>query len=114
MSVTLEGKSLSGSVNSTGENGISGSVGNTKPMSATAMPRGNDGISPEITVQAIANGHRVSIKDINGTNTFDVLNGVDGKTPVKGVDYFTAAEKSEMVQEVLSSLPVYNGEAVTV
>lgn len=37
-----------------------------------------------------------------------------GKTPVNGVDYFTPTEKEEMVQSVLSSLPVYNGEVIEV
>ena len=40
--------------------------------------------------------------------------GKDGKTPVKGEDYFTAAEKAEMVNEVLAALPVYNGEVAEV
>jgi hypothetical protein len=34
---------------------------------------------------------------------------VDGKTPVKGVDYYTAADKTEMVNAVLAALPVWNG-----
>lgn len=36
-------------------------------------------------------------------------NGKDGHTPVKGVDYFTADEKAEMVSGVLAQLPFYNG-----
>lgn len=35
--------------------------------------------------------------------------GADGKTPVKGVDYFTEAEKSDMVNDVLAALPVWEG-----
>ena len=31
--------------------------------------------------------------------------GKDGKTPVKGVDYFTEADKQEMVNAVLAALP---------
>lgn len=31
--------------------------------------------------------------------------GTDGKTPVKGTDYFTETDKSEMVQSVIDSLP---------
>lgn len=41
-------------------------------------------------------------------------NGKDGKTPVKGKDYFTDADKAEMVSDVIASLPVYNGEVVSV
>ncbi len=39
---------------------------------------GQDGYSPTITVTNITNGHRVSITDVNGTKTFDVLNGSNG------------------------------------
>ena len=46
-----------------------------------------DIISTEVT--EIENGHRVSITDTNGTKSFDVLNGDNGYTPVKGVDYWT-------------------------
>ena len=31
--------------------------------------------------------------------------GTDGKTPVKGVDYYTDADKQEMVEAVLTALP---------
>ena len=40
--------------------------------------------------------------------------GEDGYTPIRGVDYFTDADKSEMVQAVISALPVYNGEVEAV
>ena len=40
--------------------------------------------------------------------------GADGKTPVKGTDYYTEADKEEMVSAVIASLPIYNGEVVTV
>ena len=39
--------------------------------------------------------------------------GADGKTPVKGTDYFTEADKNEMVNAVIAALPVYNGEVET-
>jgi hypothetical protein len=38
--------------------------------------------------------------------------GRDGKTPVKGTDYFTASDKAEMVSAVIKALPVYAGETV--
>lgn len=40
--------------------------------------------------------------------------GVPGKKPVKGKDYFTEADKAEMVSAVISALPVYDGEVVSV
>lgn len=36
--------------------------------------------------------------------------GPPGKTPVKGVDYWTEADKQQIVQDVIAELPVYNGE----
>ena len=42
----------------------------------------------------------------NGTNGKD---GADGKTPVKGTDYYTEADKTEMVNRVISALPTWNG-----
>ena len=36
--------------------------------------------------------------------------GEPGYTPVKGEDYFTADDKTEMVREVIAALPVYGGE----
>lgn len=36
-------------------------------------------------------------------------NGTDGHTPVKGTDYWTASDKSEIVAEVVSALPKYEG-----
>lgn len=37
------------------------------------------------------------------------LKGADGYTPIKGVDYYTDAEKSEMVNAVISALPEAGG-----
>lgn len=38
--------------------------------------------------------------------------GAPGKTPAKGTDYFTAADKAEMVNAVIAALPVYKGEVL--
>lgn len=35
--------------------------------------------------------------------------GKDGKTPVKGTDYFTATDKSELVNDVIAALPTWTG-----
>lgn len=51
----------------------------------------------------------------NTTSTISVYNGKDGtpgKTPAKGTDYFTAADKAEMVNAVIAALPVYKGEVL--
>lgn len=36
--------------------------------------------------------------------------GADGYTPERGVDYWTEADRQQMVQDVINALPVYNGE----
>ena len=41
---------------------------------------GEDGFSPEITVEDITGGHRVTVVDKDGTETFDVMDGEDGDT----------------------------------
>ncbi len=41
-------------------------------------------------------------------------NGAPGYTPQKGVDYWTTADRQSMVQDVLSALPVYQGEVASV
>lgn len=35
--------------------------------------------------------------------------GADGKTPAKGTDYFTEADKAELVDSVLAALPTWEG-----
>lgn len=35
--------------------------------------------------------------------------GTDGKTPVKGTDYWTAADKAEIVNDTLAALPTWTG-----
>ena len=35
--------------------------------------------------------------------------GADGKTPVKGTDYWTAADKTEIVNDTLAALPTWTG-----
>ena len=66
------------------------------------------GFSPEVTIEKIEGGHKVSIEDINGTKSFDVMDGEpgkDGTTPVKGVDYYTPEEKQELIDSIIESMP---------
>lgn len=44
--------------------------------------RGPEGISPRVAVSQIANGHRVTITDAAGEQSFDVLNGSGGSAGV--------------------------------
>lgn len=42
------------------------------------------------------------------------LKGDPGYTPKKGIDYYTDADKQEMVNAVIAALPVYAGEVIAV
>lgn len=64
-----------------------------------------DGGSNVFTV-ALTNGTSSTFTVKNGSKG---SNGADGKTPVKGTDYYTAADKAEMVDMVLAALPAWKG-----
>lgn len=61
-----------------------GTMPAVKPVSINlpAGPNGNDGFSPDVTVTEIYNGHRVTITDQHGTQSFDIMNGVGGSAPM--------------------------------
>lgn len=65
---------------------------------------GEDGITPHIG----ANGNWF----VGETDTGVKAQGEDGEpgdTPQKGVDYWTEADKTEMVNDVLAALPAWEG-----
>ena len=75
--------------------------------------RGTNGTS--VTVSSVAESDASGGENVvtfSDGKRLVVKNGKDGKTPVKGVDYYTDADKSDMVQAVIAALPVYNGEVV--
>ena len=91
-----------GSAGANGSNGADGvSVSSVKQTTTSTA----DGGSNVVTV-TLSNGT---------TSTFTVKNGSKGstgsagKTPVKGTDYFTEADKEEIVQQVITALgtPVF-------
>lgn len=47
---------------------------------------GVDGVSPTVSVEAIDGGYRVTITDVNGEASFDLLNGTDGADGKDGTD----------------------------
>ena len=74
---------------------------------------GKDGVSPTVEITNIVGGKRITITDIEGAKSADIMDGVngvngadgkDGKTPVKGVDYYTEADKSEFSEYIASEL----------
>lgn len=46
---------------------------------------GKDGVSPTLSVTSIEGGNRISITDVNGTKSFDVMDGQDGIDGENGV-----------------------------
>lgn len=74
---------------------------------------GSGGFSPIIDITEIEGGHRVTITDVEGEKSFDVLNGVDGKDGQNGKDgndyVLTSADKTEIANAVLDSLQTAEG-----
>lgn len=82
-----------------GENGTSVTVKSVNTSSA-------DGGSNVVT---FSDGKTLTVK--NGSKGSP---GTNGTTPVKGTDYWTAADRQSMVNDVLAALPVYGGEVQVV
>lgn len=91
-----------------GDNGnwFIGETDTNKPSQGTNGVNGNDGVG--ITKSEVNTSGELVITYSNGdsTNLGKIVgkDGQDGKTPVKGVDYFTAEDKSEFTAEVAENL----------
>lgn len=73
---------------------------------------GADGFRPTVTVTKSNGESLIRITDESGVHTAKILDGkdgADGKTPVKGEDYFTEEEKAVLVSDVLAALPTWEG-----
>ena len=79
--------------------------GHTGAVKLTAKDVG--AISQDDLQNAIneALAHAKASGEFDGKDGADGAPGADGYTPVKGVDYFTDADKQELVQDVLNILP---------
>lgn len=62
---------------------LKGEPGNDGSNGADGQP-GKDGTSPVVSVSAITGGHRITITDVNGTKTVDVMDGSDGSPGADG------------------------------
>lgn len=103
-----------------GPQGPKGDTGATGPAGKDGQPGkdgsagapGADGISPTVSVSKSGKVTTISVTDKNGTKTATINDGADGndgKTPVRGVDYYTAADQEAIVQQVITALgtPVF-------
>lgn len=110
-----------------GEKGDKGDTG----AAGAAGTKGADGTSVTVTsvsestadggsnVVTFSNGSTVTIKNGSkgsqgekgdtGATGATGAKGNKGDTPVKGTDYWTAADKEEMVDDVLAALPTWTG-----
>lgn len=71
-------------------------IAEIKENGGTGGGGGEDGFSPLATVTQTENGAEISITDVNGTTKAIITNGKDGQTPVRGIDYWTDADKAEI------------------
>lgn len=69
---------------------------------------GTDGVGIS---SAEINGNGELVLHLTNGNEINVgrVVGADGKTPVKGTDYWTASDKFEIMSDVLAALPTWNG-----
>lgn len=76
---------------------------------------GEDGFSPIAKVIQKSNGATIEIEDKNGKTTADVLNGQDGYSPIRGIDYWTEEDKQEVeeeaTQQIEGKIEEYNDNA---
>lgn len=100
-----------------GDPGVDGSDGTSVTVSSVSEST-EDGGSNVVT---FSDGKTMTVKNGNtgakgdkgdiGTTGAQGEKGADGYTPVKGVDYYTEADKTEMVNAVIAALPVGEGVA---
>lgn len=79
-----------------------GKVLKIKNGSSGGSGTGGGGISSDQLIAAVEE----ALQDAKDSGEFD---GADGHTPVKGTDYYTEADKAEMVSLVLTALPTWSG-----
>lgn len=78
---------------------------------SSANLKGDAGVSPTITIEETASGVLIEATNPDGTQQIGyALHGAPGKSPVKGVDYWTEEDKNEIIQSVVAELGVVVGE----
>jgi len=99
-----------------GDNGnwFIGETDTNKPSQGANGVNGNDGVG--VAKSEVNTSGELVITYSNGdlTNLGKIVgkDGADGKTPVKGVDYFTETDITEITNKVITDLPKYSGEVI--
>lgn len=70
---------------------------------------GKDGVSPVVNVEAIEGGHRITITDAFGTQSFDVMDGTSG-----GGSGTSGADGKDGVSPTVAITPIAGGTRVTI
>ena len=86
-------------------NGINGTNGKDGTNGLNGSD-GVDGVSPTLSVAEITGGHRVTITDVNGTQTFDVMDGIDGQNGQNGVDGSSGVSEDRVLELINTQLGV--------
>lgn len=107
----------------TGPQGPKGEKGDTGATGAQG-PAGADGVSPTVSTSKSGKVTTITFVDTTGTKTATINDGADGEkgdtgdtgpagadgyTPVRGTDYWTAADQEQIVSDVLAALPNAQG-----
>lgn len=78
---------------------------------SSANLKGDAGASPTIIIEETASGVLIEATNPDGTQQIGyALHGAPGKSPVKGVDYWTETDKNEIIQSVVAELGIVIGE----
>lgn len=72
-----------------------------------SAPKPTDYIYTETETYTVAIAVHKALEEAEASGAFK---GDPGFTPKRGVDYYTEADKTEIVDAVLAALPKYNGE----
>lgn len=97
----------------TGPQGPTGPQGATGPQGETgpAGQDGSNGVSPTISVTDITGGHIVTITDVNGPHTFDVMDGEDGQNGTNGQN---GQDGTDGVSPTITVTNITDGHIVTI
>lgn len=102
---------VKGTASAWATNGLPDSTLTKEGISADAKAVGdkitelNNSIRAKASIEDMTNYIEENKEDLKGDKGDTGEKGQDGKTPVKGTDYYTEADKKEIVESVLEALP---------